>query len=329
MFLMSPGLLLSYHTQEEQEVSVERIRRIWENREARTVVLEWVDRVKVPKEHILLLQKLEPARAKHFLVADVEYDEFTRLSLDGPRWKIAGQGKVRDSKGEMVPEDRTVVCDGSTVKSLSEKTGVVGPGNATKVPGAINLLTPFFVFRALTFRLIDLENYKLSDQKSDINGTLCYALEKEKENSFEKHVLWVAPSLGFALVRYSVLHRGAIVSKTDFEYKNDKRFGHVPARWNIVDAGDGASFCAEVRKCEIGVTFSDDEFQLAFPRGTHVTDLTQKTATKKVVRYVVGEQGKPWILIAIVVVVILCVTFFLFREKIGRNIVFRWRKNDE
>jgi len=115
----------------------------------------------------------------------------------------------------------------------------------------------------------------------DISGTQCVVLSFKPKSSGadsnRRDMVWVAPSLGYAVLRYEAYERdGALWCRYDYEYQRLGEDLWFPSSFTRKSfAGHGtADERWEISSVVLNEPLSEELFRLDFPPGTQVTDFS-------------------------------------------------------
>lgn len=112
-----------------------------------------------------------------------------------------------------------------------------------------------------------------------------------QEKGGRRQQFWSDPERNYCIARYRWLLSGGTPHTTiDIEYTDDPAQGPVPTQWTVREFDSDGSLMqqedAKVTSYEINKEIPADEFRIAFPVGTYVSD--QRTRE----RYIVREDGQ-------------------------------------
>lgn len=129
----------------------------------------------------------------------------------------------------------------------------------------------------------------LTGEKTIVDGKPCLELQCQRGTLIQR--AWVDPSRDFAMVRYLDQQGERTCSKLDVHYRREAA-EWIPDRWEIVqflpDGKLDQSIRAKVTSVEINSPPAPGEYDLDFPKGTLVRDMTEKG---KVSKYIINDRS--------------------------------------
>jgi hypothetical protein len=231
---------------------------------------------------------------------DMSYKVPSSLCLSDVKVRYAREDQQWSAKENgFVVQPYLVVFDGDIGKTLL-RTGTPytpwpsGTIQRRNLAASSLYLSPLIMtFRAMQpdLRLFNLEKMLGGGHMATIDGTSCVEFEARSGNSLER--AWLAPSRQWTLLRYLTIVSEQPRTKVDIHYRNDLREGWIPQRWEVSSFGPQGklerSMRATMTSCEINAHLEREEFDIVFPAGTHVADLTDP---KRRSTYIVREGDR-------------------------------------
>jgi hypothetical protein len=296
-------------------ITIEKIAKIWRDRQERlkSVQLTWTERETVPKGAVssFLLSALgaddATRRMKDMGIEpgevippiDTTFDVAVSLSLDGEKVRHVRDDQQWSAKAKsFVAQPETTVFDGATGKTfrpvaatwMSWPSGIVKARNPI---GSSLYLSPVMMsFRPFhtEMRLFDVESLVLTGRRAMVDGNWCLeALQRMQ--TYEQRV-WLDPSRDFVMVRFLSTQKERLTRKIDVRYRQHSPSLWLPDSWEIVmfhpDGKLERSMRGTLASCEINLPLEAQEFEIEFPAGTRVVDLSDP---KHETDYIVREGG--------------------------------------
>lgn len=124
----------------------------------------------------------------------------------------------------------------------------------------------------------DLANCRWTGRKLVIQGTPCLECQPVEQRQGREKSLWLAPSRGWALLRFTESVDGVVRCQWDYKLKADPILGWVPASWtSLLLTGGGklqSSMSVTVTEFLVNGNHQEGDYGLELPVGTRVLDLT-------------------------------------------------------
>jgi outer membrane lipoprotein-sorting protein len=201
-----------------------------------------------------------------------------RFENNHPMWSLV-DGKLR-------PSPRVEVDDGEMGKSLfplgfpreDRPRGRVH-GSAQRLELKLALLnTIYFAFRGADPERCPypMPAFKPTGASLPIGDHRCdeYALRRTETEV----TAWLDPDADYVVRRLTLLRKGKLLEQHDAQHRRDEKWGWVPTAWTMTEysmTGDLLRTTrVEVTALRIGEPQPASEFQIKFPPGTFITDLT-------------------------------------------------------
>jgi hypothetical protein len=295
-------------------VSIEPISKAWQARQDRVTSgrFAWVERKTIVAGYYSTFLAQLPSHPDGTGVSpgevvppqDLTFDVSALLVFDGEKTRFSNDDREWSPKEHAyVPTPNTMAFNGKkgtwlhTVGSplTPWPQASIKPNNWNKVDNVLPLMMAFRPFVA-TLRFFDLETFVSTGQTALVGGSTCPELRFQKGDFIRR--IWVDPSREYLIVRVLDTVMEQIVKKIDIHYRNDRTYGWVPETWENVTLEPAGKLAitirASVNKCEMNVPFSAKEFEIEFPLGTRVVDMTDPTAE---VNYIVKEGDRKRIIL--------------------------------
>ncbi|MBI1901290.1 MAG: hypothetical protein HYS13_09285 [Planctomycetia bacterium] len=294
---------------DEPNVTIERILKVWEEREAATksILAKWTE-----QRHYEIGSRCgketrgSDDEGRPFPSRPIDVSLESLLRVDGERYRYEFQGENWVDRVEAVaPEHVLELFDGTRYlrflgvdfhdKNVGHDNGWITMRTRSGTREWPVLAPIMANYRALApgfghFRRDEWSATSLSDGGT-VDGMKCMAL------SFS-HVLdpartkrcWVAPSLGCRIVRLELGQRMHV----EVHYETDRSGETIPKSWRyVLLQADGVavrwSFAVAMREFAVNAPATAGDFSFEFPVGTEVVDLTKGPKPEV---YVVRE-GRP------------------------------------
>lgn len=286
------------------EITIEKIFQAWKKREeaVRTIHFSWAETRTHGKGSLPNMDSMArvgarpapdfkpkitpPEDVTHQIKAAVSIEgDLMRFTVDGPRW----EADVED----FVHLEYTSVFDGTYNKAfLTEpkgstpfpdihKTGFLAEKKCNDDVVDYHLWPVIFTWRAAhpTMGRFKAGEWQMTREKSVVDQRPCVVLRKSQDGVTE--TCFVDVERNYSILRYHMAApNNPVHLQLTISYKNDERHGWVPSQWTVNSqlprGGLDESTVTIVRSYEINATIKLGTFQFEFPRGTQVTDYTQK-----------------------------------------------------
>ncbi len=194
----------------------------------------------------------------------------------------------------------------------------------------VDLIPMLMTYRAMLPAISSLsrEHCTLLEQRGNIGGRECLIVECRASDDSPARLYWVDPALNYVVVRFAEGIHGEEYLREDIQYRRDPRYGPVPGEWRVVYLPEKGSLAMSktyrMTRYEFNEPIAPERFELAFPRGTRVSD---QVANR---RYVEGstrhflqpnepQRGLasywPWLLLPAVVGIAGAVFWYVARHK--------------
>ncbi len=228
---------------------------------------------------------------------DTTFEFSASLLVDGNKIKFSHDRSQWSSKAKtFVPQPEVSVVDGNVGKHLfSEGSPYTAVPSAT-VHGTSRIeptrtLTPFFMtFRPMILGPFKISEFSLTGRRDVIDGKRCLELQRNKGDSIRR--LWVDPSRGFLIIRSVNTRNERVRSRGNYEYRQHASGEWVPSQWDLVTFGNDGSFQESVRASVNSYSLNESiepaQFELEFPKGTHVVSEAKGGGREL---YIVGPAG--------------------------------------
>jgi hypothetical protein len=147
-----------------------------------------------------------------------------------------------------------------------------------------------WIYRALDPRFAFSESsLRLSPNDESIDHITCKIVYFEKGGV--RHSIWTDPARDFLPLRLTIGLRvtGDMTTRTDIAYRLHPPHGWTPTNWKTVRPAAGdvrSSVVARVLESAINIEIPREHFQIKFPPGSVVIDMSNKGE-----RYLVGADG--------------------------------------
>lgn len=147
-----------------------------------------------------------------------------------------------------------------------------------------------WIYRALDPRFAFSEgSLRLSPNDELIDNIKCKIAYFEKGGV--RHSIWTDPAREFVPLRFTIGSpvTGEITTRIDISYRQVASHGWTPTGWRTVQPATGdlrRSIVARVMESAINIEIPREHFQIEFPPGTVVIDMSNKGE-----RYLVGADG--------------------------------------
>jgi len=158
--------------------------------------------------------------------------------------------------------------------------GKVTPGRLERDRGLLYLKPIFLTYRGLDAGFDGMQpgSYRLSAHRGVVEGRACVILEQSNQR-LVRNAFWVCPEMDFSVLRYTASVEGKEIIRLDIAYRRGARYGWVPKHWKSVWVNPETGALVEggestVTSYVINEAIPEEEFRIAFPDGTWVTDET-------------------------------------------------------
>ena len=147
-----------------------------------------------------------------------------------------------------------------------------------------------WIYRALDPRFaFSGRSLRLSPNAEMIGSVTCKIIYFDEGGV--RHSIWTDPARDFVPMRFTIGSplTGEVTTRTDITYRLDPSHGWTPTNWRTVQNAAGnlrRSVVARVIKSAINIEIPRQDFQIEFPPGTVVIDMSNKGE-----RYLVGADG--------------------------------------
>jgi hypothetical protein len=256
----------------EADPTVALIAESWKARESRIPSAE-IEFEAIRDERVFRVRDQE-LQAQHILLVG-----------KNDQWFHSMMGDVLDfDRQSVVKYESRTVYRGDTIRDLSssESHGLQGliAERTTKIPDrllTVELRPIVWFLRPQSEEVVEnvvggnIEHDFNASPETSESGQLVRLVSKQNG----RVTFWVDPNRDYVIVRLV-----SEVAETNIEYEEDPTIGFVPSRWTCVQFGDRAhrtvkrSWKVEVKKFIVAV-LSDQEFELPFPDGAKLVDLTE------------------------------------------------------
>jgi hypothetical protein len=290
-------------------INLETISKAWQARQDRIKSghFAWVERKTIVAGFLSNMQAYDPTlRAEPGATArsvippqDVTFDVSSLFLLDGEKTYFSNDDRGWSPKEQAYVQSPNIIAyngkTGTWFHPAGFPTGpwpqaVIKANNEVKMH---NVLPFLMAFRPLVanLRFFDLETFGSTGQTALIGGHACSELRYDR-GTFIRRV-WVDPSREYVIARILDTGQEQIQNKIDIQYRKDPMYGWVPETWDIVTFLPPGKLAitirASVNKCEINANVPAKEFDIEFPVGTRVLDLTDP---KGETNYILKEGGR-------------------------------------
>jgi hypothetical protein len=229
---------------------------------------------------------------------DVKYNATFVIKFDGAKTRAFYDAPPILLGGRLALDERTTdltTFDGTTGMGLSTHTaeGLYPSGRILAVPESLARTTLYMPvawhYRASETDLLLLTDDKLIDTGDTgiSDGRRCLIFQ---EQTRRRQQFWSDPTRLYCIARYFwLLDDGTPRTTIDIEYTEDSSHGPVPTKWVVREFDTDGSLMQQedvkVISYEINNDISAEEFRIAFPPGTYVSDQRSRE------RYIVRESG--------------------------------------
>jgi hypothetical protein len=310
--LLTISWCLALGDQEKKAPSTSDILSAWKKREERlrSVMVKWTE-VKT-KARGSMLSEDEARRKllgptpddKPIPEADVTYDSPSEIAIDGVKMRYWFRGlSWYIPKKTKAMQDYLAVFDGQSSKIFHP----IGLNNYPRgtirdekthadVPNIY--VRPILVWcRPLNLLLGPFKSaqFVLSKTPGRIGDRDCLVLEDVDSNTGRTQVVWVDSQRNYSVMRLAISHDGKISVQIDMDYERNSQGEWIPKGWSLVwMTGDKLkeSAKATISELKCNPTIPADQFQIAFPNGTWVVDMTQKSDSGGARQYIQREGGR-------------------------------------
>ncbi len=291
LILVPAGMFSAAFGQGERDGTLDAVMRAWSQRQEyiQTARFVWNQDLTVRKENSVDEPRDQSKRSKDSggpKVGDlVSVKQKITLTLDGERVAFAVEtegGKVLN----MPPLYRSTY-DGTSSQMyavvepddprLGTGTGVIrGEPHAFDVD-SIQFRPLFLALRAAhpVLAAINPAEYRVSAEPGRIGDASCVIVEHSGDQQPHKSY-WVDPDRDYIVLREHETYRGVDRIRKDISYEHDPVHGWLPSGWKFVNLDEQGelreSATATVAEFAINTAIPLSEFQIDYPKGTHVVD---------------------------------------------------------
>jgi hypothetical protein len=211
-------------------------------------------------------------------------DTVTDASMDLSGEKFSIRSTAREADKVSKPAGMRAAYNGTisqyysgTSSPRSFGTGEVTSQKHAFRVRALSILPVVAGYRGLhpTLGAIDLKKHRLGTDRVAVGEYSCLILEEVTDGKRARKY-WVDPDNSFVIRHYEHFVNAQKLVQIDIAYSTDAKYGPVPTSWSYQDfdkSGDVAvSLRSTVKVYEINLSIPDSEFEIHFPRGTHVHD---------------------------------------------------------
>jgi hypothetical protein len=295
-----------------RDVSVVDIVGAWKarNTKYRSGKLEWVTNHSYEKLiYASFNQKDEPVKltpedVKALKGQRIEFETFSKFSIDGNRMRYELSGRRPAAEFRLVDVHSVSASDGETSKNLifPGEDRPYSQGRFLKNPTAeaiYNLDTKplLWTFACVeeTVSQISLRDLTVVETKARIGSIDCIVLREIMPKSRIYSEYWVAPSQEFSIIRYIVQEGNFIQLQLETELAASEDGLWFPKRWRASRfEKDGRLSTYEesvVRKFEINPRFDPSEFQIPFDVPGMLVSDARGPKNKRNLSYIVRNDG--------------------------------------
>lgn len=221
-----------------------------------------------------------------------------RLGVDGARLRYAMDMDEWDPVTRaLYPEHYEDAFDGEVFRSLrnpqspaSYPVGQIRPAKKSPSATQFSLLPLLTAVRGDPAGMIaELASYKVSPDTIQVGTRPCVELVRELPARGRREVLYLDRQRGYVLVRKMTLQNDKPTWQLDVTHSEDRTAGWVPKAWEFVVRSPDATVIVgsgsrSVTGYELNPKFPADAFDLKFPPGTVVRDLTSGKAVDSVIQ---------------------------------------------
>jgi hypothetical protein len=244
------------------------------------------------------------------------YESSYTIVVEGGKMRIESNGLGVSHEDGLVPQMHMAVSNGEVVKcylptGLSPyPTGSVWEGTSNPRATTTDYLPVLLTFRPFhpamaSFtrdELLSPARFTIDSRRTPMERRNCICLKELPSPKRAGYVrsFWLDPEREYSLMRYTVQAPmdagGRVVVQLDsFEYEQNGSTW-VPTAWRMVDTNPrGAirqSTMAKVERYSLNPPVEPEEFDIAFPPGTWVTQTLGKDRGGPRVQYIVREGGE-------------------------------------
>jgi outer membrane lipoprotein-sorting protein len=239
--------------------------------------------------------------------ADITYQALSHLMLD--RDKMRYWHRHMDwnaSSGRQGMQDYLAVFNGSSSKIFHPPDVVEFPRgtirNEKTHADVNNVYTRAILLwcRATHPVLGPLRNAQFTDQgiPAKLGDSACVVLQDKSMGGAADRRYWVDVTRDYVVRRYTLGADGKIEIQLDIDYKQDTKAGWAPSGWTLVWTRPNGklreSSKATVTELLVNTNIPSSEFEIRFPPGTWVTDMTRESQLGKFMDYIQkdGEETR-------------------------------------
>jgi hypothetical protein len=218
------------------------------------------------------------------------------------RYSFSGESLQVYNDGALELREYVSASDGDVSKAFwalpnklrNYPKGVIFDEKLCSDAGTLDVKPLLWLYRALDPRFAFSEqSLQLSRRSGIVDGKACAIVACAKGET--EYSIWTDPARDFVPLRFTIASTttGKVTTQADITHQKDPSRGWTPTGWTIVRTSAGNlqhSIVARVTNCAINVEIPKSRFQIEFPPGTIVIDMTNRGE-----RYLVGADGSKQI----------------------------------
>jgi hypothetical protein len=297
------GVVVVQLAHAELQVTLGAITKAWADRQDKVVSAKfsWKEHRVHPKGTLGDGREAGDAKPVTTPANDVAFDLTHTLTFDGAKMRYTWKGKVWNSEGSgVVDQDYVGSFNGLAPKVLwprgatGHPVGTIMQGKKLLDVNQLQNLPLLMTYRAMhsTMGLFDPKEFMLSDRQGIVSGRKCVLLKQVNGGAI---TYWVDAENHY-LMRYATEKDGKTGIQIDLSYTPHPDYGQVLSGWRAVVYGVNGRLTesseSQVTDYSINLKIPDDEFELEFPPGTRVSDLTTPSDIGDYTDYIVRKNGE-------------------------------------